>query len=62
MTLDDLQAAFNLHTQQAIDKIENPFTIIEHPFALAQRLRGFREAVEKFDALVIRKRDRRVVR
>lgn len=57
MNLTDLEAAFILHRQQALEKQTRLSTIIEHPFALAQRLAGYREIGQGMENVVF-KRDR----
>ena len=49
MNLSDLEAAFIIHTQQGLEKRNDPRVYIEHPFALAKRLAGFREIGQKMD-------------
>lgn len=57
MNLADLEAAFIIHTQQGLEKRNDPRVYIEHPFALAKRLAGFREIGQKMENVVF-KRDR----
>lgn len=57
MNLSDLEAAFILHQQMALQKRNDPRVYIEHPFALAKRLAGFREIGQKMENVVF-KRDR----
>ena len=60
MNLSDLEAACILHRQQAIEKQSDPRVYIEHPFALAKRLAGFREIGQSMENVVF-KRDRMVI-
>ena len=61
MNLSDLEAAFILHRQQAIEKSDRFSIIIEHPFALAARLARFREIGQGMENIVFKDRDRMVI-
>jgi hypothetical protein len=60
LNLSDLEAAFILHRQQALEKTTDPRVYIEHPFALAKRLSGYREIGQSMQNVVF-KRDRMVI-
>lgn len=60
MNLTDLEAALILHRQMALRKQDDPRVYIEHPFALAKRLAGFREVGQSMENVVF-KRDRMVI-